>query len=230
MSAGFSRDECRELDRSAIEDVGIPGVVLMEHASLGTAIWATELLSELADSDAKAWILCGPGNNGGDGYAIARHLHNAAVAVEVWELVDPAKITGDARINRDITERMDLPRRAAHETLPAPAAGAQLIVDAIFGTGLSRAPEGRFAAAIDLINEAAAPVLAVDIPSGLDADTGDPLGATVKASWTATYGLPKIGFSRGRGPSFTGEVRCVPIGVPRCLLPPEVPAFPPRPF
>lgn len=231
MTKGFSRAECRALDRTAMDKAGIPGVLLMEHASLGTAIWAREILDELAIDTPTVWVLCGPGNNGGDGYAIARHLHNAEVNVHVWELVEPVEIAGDAAINRNICARMALPLVSAHDEVPeADPPVVDLIVDAIFGTGLSRPATGHFADAIERINASPAPVLAVDIPSGLDADSGEPLGATVKARWTATYGLLKQGFCRAHGATFTGEVRCVPIGVPRCFLPPGVPAFPPWAF
>ena len=151
---GYSREECRRLDRTAIDGVGIPGILLMEHASLGAADWALELLDARGGHrGAPVWILCGPGNNGGDGYAMARHLHNAGANPRVWELVDGDRVDprSDAGINRMIARTMEIPLMVAHDALPPADPPAALIVDALFGTGLTRALEGRFAGAIDRV-------------------------------------------------------------------------------
>ncbi len=236
---GHPAERCRQLDRDAIEEVGIPGIILMEHASLGAARLAQRILSEGGRRQLTTLgvrILCGPGNNGGDGYAMARHLHNAGAHIEVWELEEAKCASGrtdagptDARRNRAILCGMGLEIRAMSHSLFVEAESADLLVDAIFGTGLSRPPEGILAEAIQYLNKESAPVLAVDIPSGLNADTGKPLGIAVEARWTVTFGLVKQGFLRRGAARFTGELFYVPIGVPRELLPPGTPAFPPDP-
>ena len=236
---GHPAERCRRLDRHAIEEVGIPGMILMEHASLGAARLAQRILSEGGRrqlTSLEVRILCGPGNNGGDGYAMARHLHNAGARIEVWELEEARRASGrtdaeltDARRNRAILCGMGLEIRAMSLSLFVEAESADLLVDAIFGTGLSRPPDGILAEAIAYLNKESAPVLAVDIPSGLNADTGKPLGIAVEARWTVTFGLVKQGFLRRGATRFTGELFCVPIGVPRELLPPGTPAFPPEP-
>lgn len=228
---GFSRVRCRELDRRAIEDYGVPSLLLMEHASIGAALLAMRVLARPI-AEARVWVLCGPGNNGGDGYAIARHLANAGSALSVWDLCDPQaqRAGSDPAINRGMILRMGIAAIAAFEKLPpVPSPPPDLVVDAIFGTGLDRAPSGRFADAIAAINSLGAPILAVDIPSGLDADRGEPLGVAVNARWTVTFGLPKRGFYAKGARAFTGEVYVVPIGAPRALLPATLAAFPPEP-
>lgn len=231
---GYSAESCRELDRRAIEDFGIPGLLLMEHASIG----ATQLiLRELEQRgatphNARVTVVCGPGNNGGDGYAVARHLFNCGCAVAVWELVDPATIASesDAGTNRRIVTGLDVTLHPAWECDP-PTAGPSpdLFVDAIFGTGLNRPPAGRFERVIRRLNEASEPTVAIDVPSGLDADSGEPIGVAIEASATVTFGLPKQGFVQPGAGRFTGAVFCVPIGIPRNVLPPGAPAFPPQP-
>ncbi len=233
--AGFPSKTCRELDRLAIDELGMASLILMEHASLGATRLALDMLAREGIKDpgaAHIRILCGPGNNGGDGYAMARHLHNAGAQVEVWDLMNPLHIQprGDAGHNRSLLLRMGLETRAAFTALPDEEIPTDLWVDAIFGTGLSRPPEGVFADAIERLNRNPAPVLAVDIPSGLDADDGLPLGVAVQARCTATFGLVKQGFLRPGAARFTGELFCVPIGVPRQLLPPGTPAYPPEPI
>ncbi len=227
---GFPIEVCRELDRRAIA-LGIPGSLLMEHASLGATRLALEVLGARSEPP-RIWILCGPGNNGGDGCAMARHLYNAGARPVIWSLVDPRDLPpdGDAALQYRILTAMGIAVTPAHTLLPpVPTPPPDLIVDAIFGTGLGRAPAGRFADAIEQINSCPAPVLAVDTPSGLDSDAGEPLGATVEARWTATFGLPKKGFLAPAAQRFTGAVFYVPIGVPRDLLPAGFAAYPPEP-
>ncbi len=209
-----TREEMQEADRTAIEDYGVPGVVLMENAGRGAAACALEILGESAGPAA---IVCGSGNNGGDGYVVARHLHNHRVEVVVHLLSDREKVGGDARTNLAIIEHMGLDVR---QTPPDELglSGAELVVDAIFGTGLSGAVRPPYDAAIRVINDAPAPVLAIDIPSGLDANTGEVLGVCVRADRTATFALPKVGFTRGSGPDMIGELTVVDIGMPREVL------------
>src|SRR5262245_49465796 len=177
----LSRQQLRELDRRAIEDYGVPGVVLMENAGRGSA----ELLLALGIS---GWVVvcCGKGNNGGDGFVIARHLDNHGVAVRVLLFCRPDELTGDAALNYQILARAQIPL-VLHAGPPLEIgavarelAGAEWIVDALFGTGLTGAVRPPFDQVISAINAAAARVFAVDIPSGLDCDTGEPLGPTVR--------------------------------------------------
>ena len=233
-SPGFPRDQIRALDQSAIE-AGIPGILLMEHAAIGASMVALDALEGRSDLERRphAWVCCGPGNNGGDGYAMARHLACAGVHVTVWELTPPLEGNSDPAVQRRALAATDAQLVAVDSderlaaTSPPPA---DLVIDAIFGTGITRAPAGRFAAAIDAVTAHAAPVLAVDTPSGLDADLGTPLGTTVRARWTVTFALPKKGFFSDEARGFTGELLCVPIGIPGAMLPAGTPAFPPSPY
>ncbi|MCS6911533.1 MAG: NAD(P)H-hydrate epimerase, partial [Anaerolineales bacterium] len=160
----LSRAQVRELDRRAIEEFGVPGVVLMENAGRGAA----ELLVRLG-ARGPVVIACGKGNNGGDGLVIARHLDNRGVGVQVLLLADPAELSGDAATNFRIVQRSGLAVRVwpGAGELAAALAGADWVVDALFGTGLRGPVPAPWAEAIAAINAAGRPVLAVDIPSGL---------------------------------------------------------------
>jgi NAD(P)H-hydrate epimerase len=223
MSKAYTREQMRELDRRAVEDYGVPGVVLMENAGRGAAQIALEMLG---DPIARlAVIFCGKGNNGGDGFVIARHLHNTGVGVRLIVAFDPARVDphSDAGVNLRIADRMGLTLiRAEDPEGLLLAAGlareADLIVDALLGTGLSGEVREPYLALIRLINAEDKPVLAVDIPSGLDANTGCVLRAAVRATRTATFAGPKLGFTLADAPAHTGQVDVVDIGVPRELL------------
>jgi len=255
----------REVDRLAVEKYAIPSIVLMENASRGAADVALGMLRD-AGPGPRVTIVCGPGNNGGDGLTCARHLHNAGARVQVVLLAEPEKYKGDAAVNLEIVRRMELPveqasgqspthqegglpardsgkipepqsERSQEGGLPARDSGKMpepqsgnsgapspdlpdLLIDAIFGTGLDRPVEGRFADAIDRLNAAGAlgvPVLALDIPSGLDATSGEPLGTAVRASATATFEALKPAMTRVEAQPYLGDVHVVPIGVPREL-------------
>ncbi len=214
-----TREEARDIDRIAMESYAMPGVILMENAGRGAADLAMQMLNAADTGERRphAVIVCGRGNNGGDGFVIARHLHNRCVGVTVHLLAPREKIGGDALINLQIAEKMKLDIR---QSTPADLdfSGCDLIVDAMLGTGLSGEVREPFRAAIEAVNAARKPVLAVDIPSGLDANTGDILGDCVRAARTATFALPKIGFTRDSGPEMAGEVSVVDIGVPREIL------------
>jgi len=210
-----TREEIREVDGIAIEDYAMPGVILMENAGRGATQMALEMLGDIEHP--RVAIVCGRGNNGGDGFVVARHLHNRGVGVTVHLLAPREKIGGDALVNLRIAEKMKLDiRDAAAGELDFAESG--LIVDAILGTGLSGEVREPFRAAIRAINAAGKPVLAIDIPSGLDANTGEILGDCVRATRTATFALPKIGFRRNSGPAMCGDVTVVDIGVPREIL------------
>lgn len=223
MIKAYTREEMRELDRRAIEEYGVPGVVLMENAGRGAAQIALEMLG---DPIARlAVIFCGKGNNGGDGFVIARHLHNAGVGVRLVLAFDPEAVDSrtDAGVNLRIAEHMGLKFIRADESdglLSAAglAKEADLLIDALMGTGLSGEVRDPYLALIRLINAEDKPVLAVDIPSGLDANTGRVLRAAVRATRTATFAGPKVGFTLADGPAHTGQVNVVDIGMPRELL------------
>jgi NAD(P)H-hydrate epimerase len=214
----MSRDEVRRVDAWAIEEVGVPGVVLMENAGRSGAELAMQKLAGMGDP--RVLILCGVGNNGGDGYVIARHLLNAAVHTTVVLCGDPAKVQGDARINLDVLERLghevekvDPKAEDAVTRIQAFGRDANLIVDALFGTGLRGELKPEYRAIIEAVNALERPILAVDIPSGLDCDTGEPLGIAVRASYTVTFVAVKKGFLASAAGSYTGELHVASIGI-----------------
>lgn len=210
------------MDRRAIEDLGLPGVVLMENAALGlTAVVDRELRARGATPGEDAVIVCGRGNNGGDGFALARHLSLLGWSPRVVFAgsLAAAPRTGDAGVNLTVLERAgqpidEAPDGAALARLLAGWPGARLIVDALYGTGLEgalREPGLGLVRALDLDPR---PKVAVDIPSGLDCDRGLPLGASVRAARTVTFVAEKLGFSAPGAREYTGEVDVVPIGCP----------------
>jgi len=211
----MTRGQVREYDRIAIEDVGVPGPVLMENAGRGAAAVAMEML---ADGDSVA-VVAGPGNNGGDGFVIARHLLGAGFPVETFLAIPPDKIGGDAGMNLKILRAMGAPLTevigaAAVEGLPERLSGHALVVDAVLGTGVSRNVEGHLAEVIGAVNRCQAPVLSMDIPSGLDADSGTPWGVAVQADATVTFGHLKRGLLLFPGAGLAGEIVVAPIGAP----------------
>ena len=214
----ITRDEVRAFDAWAINTLGIPGVVLMENAGRSCAELVKDKLKDVADP--KVCIFCGTGNNGGDGYVIARHLINSGFEVTVVICGDREKIKGDAKINLDVMERMGRP---VENLNPADAnlavrvrnlaAGAQLLVDSLFGTGLRGELSDEYCRLIENINACHRPILAVDIPSGLDCDSGQPLGAAIQAAWTVTFVAVKKGFTSADAARYTGEIFVASIGV-----------------
>jgi NAD(P)H-hydrate epimerase len=219
MSRVLSREEARALDRRAIDEAGVPGVVLMENAGRGCA----ELLRGLGVGG-RVVVCCGKGNNGGDGFVIARHLDNARVEVRVLLFADPAALTGDAAINYRILAHSGPPivtfgDGSLDETkLSAELTGADWVVDALFGSGLQGVVRAPFDRVIGVINETAVRVLAVDIPSGLDADTGRPLGVAIRARHTATIAAPKKGFLEPEARPYLGQLHVIDMGIPYRLL------------
>jgi NAD(P)H-hydrate epimerase len=217
----LTREQVRALDRRAIDELGVPGVVLMENAGRGAA----ELLLRLG-IHGRVLVCCGKGNNGGDGFVIARHLANHQVPVRILLFCAPEELTGDAAINHRIAAGMKLPLEVhAGGALDADALGRELemaewVVDALFGTGLSGPVRPPLDGVIEAINRSPARVLAVDIPSGLDCDTGRPLGPTVRADHTVTFAAQKVGFANPEAREWLGQVHLVDIGVPAWLLGP----------
>jgi NAD(P)H-hydrate epimerase len=215
----LSRDEVRALDRRALDEYGLPGVVLMENAGRGTA----ELLVRLG-VHGRVVICCGRGNNGGDGFVIARHLDNHSIPVRLLLFASPVDLTGDSAINYQTIARSGLTidvhaeKPLREEAIRRELALAEWVVDALFGTGLTSAVRPPLDRAIALINESGVKVLAVDLPSGLDCDTGQPLGATVRALHTATMAAWKKGFADPAARAWLGQIHLIDIGVPRRLL------------
>jgi NAD(P)H-hydrate epimerase len=216
----LSRDEVRDIDRRAIDEFGLPGIVLMENAGRGAA----ERLLDLGISGPVV-ICAGKGNNGGDGFVIARHLDLAGCDARVVLCADSQALTGDAAINYRVVEAAGIPIRVLGSA-PDPAAfavelrRADWIVDALLGTGTRGQIAEPLASLIEAINHSGRRVFAVDLPSGLDCDTGLPLGACVRADHTSTFVAPKRGFDNPDSRGWTGTVHVVDIGVPRKLLQP----------
>ncbi|MEO6435136.1 MAG: NAD(P)H-hydrate epimerase, partial [Tepidisphaeraceae bacterium] len=218
----LTREQVREIDRRAIEEYGIPGIVLMENAARAVADAATEILRGARTPSVA--VLCGGGNNGGDGFAAARHLYNRGIHVVVVP-TRSAPYRGDALTNLGIVEAMRL-EIASPEELETPLAdgAVSLIIDGLFGTGLQSPPrDGHW---IEMLNRFAIPVLAIDLPSGMNCDTGEPMGVCVKATRTVTFVAEKAGFANPASRQFTGEITIADIGCPRELIE-EVAKMPP---
>jgi NAD(P)H-hydrate epimerase len=222
------------VDRLAIERYHVPGIVLMENASRAVADEACGMLGDA--STGEVLILCGGGNNGGDGLAAARHLHNRGARVTIALATDPAGYKGDALTNWRIVQAMGL-RVASAEPALIERPGPALIIDAIFGTGLDRPPRDPFPLLAAAVERTHLPVLAVDVPSGLDCDTGKPLGACIRAMRTVTFVTEKAGFAEPQARQWLGDVVVGDIGCPAELIqevvklvkrsPPAGPAGPP---
>jgi NAD(P)H-hydrate epimerase len=203
----FPPSVVRELDRRAIQDHGIPGYTLMSRAG--------QVAFDAARTrwpGARRWlVVCGAGNNAGDGYVIARRAREAGFDVEVVAVSDPAKLAGDAgRAWADFRAGGGV----AKALTDADAMAAQVVVDALLGTGLDRDVDGTYRDAVELMNAAAAPVLAVDIPSGLHGTSGEVMGAAVQAALTATFVARKLGLYLGAGPELCGDIVFSDLGVP----------------
>ena len=207
----LTAERMREIERAAIEGYGLSGLVLMERAALKLteAVWET-----LAGTPApRVLVVCGAGNNGGDGYACARMLRQSGARVQLLPLCPAEKLPPDAQRNAQICRKMGIPELG----LEAFSRDYDAIVDGIFGTGLSRAPAGDYARAIEAVNrqaERGARVVSVDIPSGIDGTTGRALGAAVRADATVTFQWAKRGHFLYPGALHTGRLRVADIGIP----------------
>lgn len=215
----MTREEIRAFDRWAIKTLGIPGVVLMENAGRSCAELIKEKLASL--DNPKVCIFCGTGNNGGDGYVIARHLLNTGFEVVVVVCGERKKIKGDAKINLNmleglgqLIEELKMEEGNISERVVALAGSADMVVDGLFGTGLSGQLNDNYKQLIESINRQKRPILAIDIPSGLDCDSGVPLRAAIRASWTVTFVAAKKGFTVSESAKkYTGEIFIASIGV-----------------
>jgi NAD(P)H-hydrate epimerase len=208
----LTREQVRRIDKLSVEQYHIPGVVLMENAAIAAANEAV-----LMANAGPVMILCGGGNNGGDGLAVARHLHNRGLDPAIFLTSDPSKYAGEAKVNWEIVQAMKLPiTEAKPDTIYREYHyRPTLIIDAIFGTGLTQPPRDPFPQLVMAIQLIRRPILAIDIPSGLDCDTGKPLGpACIRATRTITFVAEKVGFANPEAYEYLGEVVVGDIGCP----------------
>jgi hydroxyethylthiazole kinase-like uncharacterized protein yjeF len=217
----LSRAQMRAYDRFAVQTCHVPGMVLMENAGRGAADVIIRLTGPAVG--ARVVVVCGAGNNGGDGFVVARHLLSRGAHVHVFLAAPSEKITGDARMNHDayidVGGRFtELPEGSDLVALEEELSQATVIVDAIFGTGLDRPIKGYLIDVIGALNRAGGRRVALDVPSGLDADTGATLGAAVQASATVTFGHLKLGLLTPSGAHLSGQVHVVDLGVPPMVL------------
>ncbi len=210
-------DEMRTMDRQTIESFGLPGRILMENAGRGAARVLMQHFPELCRSCVA--VAAGRGNNGGDGFVIARYLYQYGFDVKVYLLSESSKLAGDAATNFHLLKPLgvpvaEIPDESAFESLRPEMAQKALWVDAILGTGLNSDVKGYFRAVIEFLNQLPQPVFAVDIPSGLHADTGRPCGTCIQAGATATFAFAKTGHVQEPGASRTGALHVIDIGIP----------------
>lgn len=202
--------EMQAIDRKTIEGYGVPGLVLMERAGLTVA----RVVREAAGH--KVLVLAGSGNNGGDGLVAARDLHNSGYNVKVLFFGKRDRMSADCRAQYKMASKMGVPMEFRARLKTADIHGAT-VVDAIFGTGLGKDITGEVAASISLLNSTGAPVVAVDMPSGVSSDTGQVMGVAVRASATVTFGMPKRGHLLYPGADYTGKLYIEDIGFPPAL-------------
>jgi NAD(P)H-hydrate epimerase len=214
----LSREASRMVDQVAIEQYGMTGLVLMENAGRG----CVDTLCDLGISGPVV-ICCGKGNNAGDGFVMARHLDIRGHVVKVLLWCDPLELTGDARANFEILKMTDVPivvldqqfdaRRLAEQLV-----GADWFVDALLGTGAKGDPRPPLDQVIPVLNQAPAKRLAIDLPSGLDCDSGEPSVTTFQADHTCTFVAPKVGFQYTSAQLYVGTIHVIGIGVPKGVL------------
>lgn len=215
----LTSSEMRLLDSISINKIGIPGTVLMENAGRAVA----DFISEKWPLPRYTYIFCGPGNNGGDGLVIARHLYNKGYKVRVFLAASKEKVKGDAAINLNIASNIGVSIEEVSSSTHLASLGGEdkqrmVLVDALLGTGAKGPPRGIFGKLVNLINELEGAKIAVDLPSGIDADTGEVPGEGVRADYTITFAYPKRGLCLYPGMDYAGEVKTVDIGIPYNIL------------
>jgi len=215
----LTAEAMREVDRAAIEDLGVPSLVLMENAAIGVV----EALGQAFGDAESVAVFCGPGNNGGDGLAVARHLAVRGWEVRVFLITGGRELSGDAAVQLGICRKAELPilEVASGDGLPAAleaAAECDVVVDALFGTGLARPLEGLFAQAVETINSLPAPCVAVDLPSGLAGSQTRPIGPHVRADLTVTFAAPKVAHVFPPAADAVGEMVVTDLGIPPRLV------------
>ncbi len=214
-------NEMQEMDRLTIKAFGLPGRVLMENAGRGATSFLLKQKPDLAQKS--IGVIAGRGNNGGDGFVIARCLSQKGIKAAVYLLADKQRVTGDAAANLDLLEPLDIPLVELPDTKSFfkhkdTMDRHDLWIDAILGTGLKSEVRGFFREIIEFINSSKKYVFAVDIPSGLDSDTGRPCGAAIRANATATFGFAKTGHLLYPGTEYTGDLKIVDIGIPQHVV------------
>ncbi|MBF0415705.1 MAG: NAD(P)H-hydrate dehydratase [Magnetococcales bacterium] len=221
MAKLLNSAQMRETDRRTIEELGLPGMVLMENAGQGVVQVLKAKLTDWAQR--RALILAGSGNNGGDGFVVARRLLQDGLMTSVLLFARANTLKGDAATNHQIFRRLggrvvEIVEPEDLDTLPSRLGHAGVIIDALFGTGLMRPITGVIATAITMANQAGKPILAVDIPSGVNADNGRILGTAIQATWTVTFAAEKIGHRLYPGAEQCGELFLIDIGIPATYL------------
>lgn len=214
----LTRQQAREIDRRAVEEYGLPSIVLMENAGRGVCDWLVN--AEVAEPIV---VCCGPGNNGGDGFVVARHLDLRRKRVAVRVFAEPARFQGDAAVNLAVLQKSGVPIEfvpgdADEAREAATLADAGCLVDALLGTGFHGDVRPPLDRAIDRLNASGRPIIAVDVPSGLDCDTGRPATHTIRACRTLTFVDRKIGFDAPEAQPYLGDVQVLDIGAPRKLV------------
>ena len=211
----LTRNQVRQVDKIAIEQFSVPGIVLMENAGRGAA----EIIDRIASPGPVA-ILCGSGNNAGDGYVIARHLQLAGRQVRIVSIVDLQTLQGDARINAVIAEKSDIDIHfvVTADQIAESIAGATTILDCLLGTGAHGPLRGLYADAVSAANAIDALRVAIDLPTGLDCDSGEAGDPTFRADHTITFVARKTGFDKENADAYVGVVHEVGIGAPKKLF------------
>ena len=206
--------QMKNIDRRAIRDFGIPGTVLMENAAAAVMTAMEKFFDGL--QGVRVGIICGKGNNGGDGLALARRLRISGVPVRVALLSSFGPVKGEAKVNLSILRKTDVEivQNASSRSLADIIAWSDVLVDAMLGVGLSSPLKGLYAKAVGMINASVNPVVAVDVPTGIDADTGEVNGAAVKADLTVTMAFLKPGLVLYPGAEYAGTVRVADLGIP----------------
>jgi NAD(P)H-hydrate epimerase len=205
----LTREQSRAVDQWAVREIGLTSLVLMENAGRGVV----DVLLNCEPRPSRVLILCGKGNNGGDGFVIARHLAIRGVDCRAVLLIEPSELQGDALANFLVVQRLGFNIEPS-AALNVGDSGCDWIIDAMLGTGAVGEPREPYRLAIQWVNTQAAKILAVDVPSGLNCDTGEPSEFTVKADVTCTFHAPKVGFSNPEAKIFLGELHVVSIGIP----------------
>ena len=211
--------QIQKLDKLAIEKYGVPSLALMENAGRSVAHVILKQVKNIRTP--KACLVCGLGNNAGDGFVIARHLINAGIKVSIFCTGKASRLKNDAAVNYRILEKLKYPIYEAGGADPRPVRAiknADIVVDAIFGVGLNREVSNPFRDAIETINKFAKKVVSVDIPSGLDGTTGKIYGVCIRANTTVTFTFAKKGFYKADVPKRTGKIEVVDIGIPVGLI------------
>lgn len=209
-TSAVSAEEMREIDRKTSEEYGIQSVILMENAGREVALLAKSL------NPARTTVVCGSGNNCGDGLVTARYLEGWGLKVDIIFLKDPKFLKGDSLANYNIVKNLSIPSMMFDSSIIFK--DYTLIIDALLGTGTKGEVTGSYRQVIEEINKSRARKISVDIPSGLDADSGEVLGIAVKADYTVTMAIPKKGLLEEKARPYTGKLIIADIGIPQRLL------------